>query len=55
MNIMYEIPSRADIEKVIITDQVVLKEAAPTYIARTGGGKRSSKSERAKNSEEKSA
>jgi len=51
---MYEIPSREDVEKVIITPEVVLKEAAPVYVTRTGGKK--VKSEKSiKSSQEKSA
>jgi len=57
LGVMYEIPSKPEVEKVIITPEVVLKEAAPTLVTRTGGGpKRSSKSEKSDNgSEEKSA
>jgi len=57
LGVMYEIPSKPEVEKVIITPEVVLKEAAPTLVTRTGGGpKRSSKSEKSdKGSEEKSA
>jgi len=57
LGVMYEIPSKPDVAKVIITPQVVLKEAAPTLVNRPAGGpKRQSKAERAvKSSEEKSA
>ena len=34
--IMYELPSRDDVERVIITRQSVLKEAAPTYVFKPG-------------------
>ena len=52
--VMYEVPSRKDIEKVVITPAVVRKEEVPTYIPRTTGGpKRAVKGE--KSSEEKSA
>jgi len=52
--VMYEVPSRKDIEKVVITPAVVRKEEAPTYVPRTAGGpKRAAKGE--KSSEEKSA
>jgi len=52
--VMYEVPSRKDIEKVIITPAVVRKEEAPTYVPRTAGGpKRAVKGD--KSSEEKSA
>ena len=52
--VMYEVPSRKDIEKVVITPAVVRKEEAPTYIPRTAGGpKRAVKGD--KSSEEKSA
>ena len=52
--VMYEVPSRKDIEKVVITPAVVRKEEVPTYIPRTASGpKRAVKGE--KSSEEKSA
>jgi ATP-dependent Clp protease ATP-binding subunit ClpX len=52
--VMYEVPSRPDVEKVIITPAVVLKEAAPTYVNRVAGApKKALKVE--KRSEEKSA
>lgn len=52
--VMYEVPSRKDIEKVVITPAVVRKEEVPTYIPRTASGpKRALKGE--KSSEEKSA
>jgi ATP-dependent Clp protease ATP-binding subunit ClpX len=51
---MNEIPSREDVEKVVITPEVVLKESAPLYVTRTGGKK--AKAEKTiKSSEEKSA
>jgi len=54
LSVMYEVPSRKDIEKVVITPAVVKKEQAPTYIPRTAGGpKRAVKGD--KSSEEKSA
>jgi len=55
--VMYEIPSKPEVAKVIITPQVVAKEAAPTLVNRPAGGpKRQSKAEKAdKSSEEKSA
>jgi ATP-dependent Clp protease ATP-binding subunit ClpX len=54
---MYEIPSKPEVAKVIITPQVVLKEEAPTLVNRPAGGpKRQSKADKAdKSSEEKSA
>jgi ATP-dependent Clp protease ATP-binding subunit ClpX len=57
LGVMYEIPSKPDVAKVIITPQAVLKEAAPTLVNRPAGGpKRQSKAEKAeKSSEEKSA
>ena len=57
LGVMYEIPSKPDVAKVIITPQVVLKEAAPTLVNRPAGGpKRQSKADKAeKSSEEKSA
>lgn len=52
--LMYEVPSRKDIEKVVITPAVVRKEELPTYIPRTASGpRRAAKGE--KSSEEKSA
>ena len=52
--VMYEVPSRKDIEKVVITPAVVRKEEVPTYVPRTASGpKRAVKGE--KSSEEKSA
>jgi ATP-dependent Clp protease ATP-binding subunit ClpX len=54
LSVMYEIPSREDVEKVIITPAVVMKESAPTYVKRVGGKK--AKAEKAiKATEEKSA
>jgi ATP-dependent Clp protease ATP-binding subunit ClpX len=51
---MYEVPSRKDVGKVVITPAVVNKEEAPTYLPRTAGGpKRAAKGE--KISEEKTA
>jgi len=60
LGVMYEIPSKPEVAKVIITPQVVLKEAAPTLVNRPAGGpKRQSKADKAdkaeKSSEEKSA
>ena len=56
LSVMYEVPSRTDIEKVIITPAVVMKESAPEYVVRgTGGPKRSSKAKLEATDEEKSA
>ena len=57
LGVMYEIPSKPEVAKVIITPQVVLKEEAPTLVNRPAGGpKRQSKVEKGdKSSEEKSA
>ncbi|CAN2233544.1 ClpX ATP-dependent protease Clp, ATPase subunit [actinobacterium SCGC AAA044-D11] len=57
LGVMYEIPSKPEVAKVIITPQVVMKEAAPTLVNRPAGGpKRQSKADKAdKSSEEKSA
>jgi len=60
LSVMYEIPSKPDVAKVIITPQAVLKEAPPTLVNRPAGGpKRQSKAEKAdkidKSSEERSA
>ena len=52
--VMYEVPSKKEIGKVVITPAAVRKEEAPTYLPRTAGGpKRAVKGE--KGSEEKSA
>ena len=58
--VMYEIPSKPEIEKVLVTPEAVNKEAAPTYVNRAAGGpKRTSRSEKAdkgdKSGDEKSA
>jgi ATP-dependent Clp protease ATP-binding subunit ClpX len=54
LSVMYEVPSRKDVGKVIITPAVVKKEEVPTYVPRAAGGpKRAAKGE--KSSEEKSA
>jgi len=53
LGVMYEVPSRKEVERVVITPEVVLKTSAPTYVSRGGGPKRAIKSE--KRNEEKSA
>jgi ATP-dependent Clp protease ATP-binding subunit ClpX len=54
LGVMYEVPSRSDIAKVVITPEVVRKEALPTYVTRAAGApKKGMKVE--KGSEEKSA
>ena len=54
LSVMYEVPSKKEIGKVVITPAVVRKEEAPTYLPRPAGGpKRAVKGE--KDSEEKSA
>ncbi|MEN9325071.1 MAG: hypothetical protein RL414_825 [Actinomycetota bacterium] len=55
LGVMYEVPSRKDIEKVVITPAAVNKEEAPTYVTRGTGPKRASKAKSADGSEEKSA
>jgi ATP-dependent Clp protease ATP-binding subunit ClpX len=60
LGVMYEIPSKPEIEKVIVTPEAVRKESAPTYVTRpTGGPKRSSRTDKSekgeKASDEKSA
>jgi ATP-dependent Clp protease ATP-binding subunit ClpX len=57
LGVMYEIPSKPEVAKVIITPQAVLKEGAPTLVNRASGGpKRQSRGEKSdKSSEEKSA
>jgi len=51
LSVMYEIPSKPEVERVIITPEVVLKEATPTLISRPGGPKRASKSEKSAKSD----
>ena len=54
LTVMYEVPSRADIAKVIITKECIYQSAAPTLVERTGDlPKRASRRE--KGTEEKSA
>jgi ATP-dependent Clp protease ATP-binding subunit ClpX len=54
LTVMYDVPSRTDIAKVIIEKKCIEESAAPTLIARTGDiPKRSAR--RDKGSEEKSA
>lgn len=54
LSVMYEVPSRNDVAKVIVTKECIDSGAAPTYIQRTGDlPKRPSR--RDKGSEEKSA
>ena len=55
LSVMYEVPSRKDIERVIITPGVVNKEAEPQYIPRGAGPKRAAKGKGAEDTEEKSA
>ena len=46
LSVMYEVPSRLDVERVIVTPECVLNHAHPEYVLRAGGAssKRSSKS-----------
>jgi ATP-dependent Clp protease ATP-binding subunit ClpX len=54
--VMYDVPSRKDVEKVVITPAVVRKEEEPTYVPRSIGSAKRTKGEKSdKNSEEKSA
>jgi ATP-dependent Clp protease ATP-binding subunit ClpX len=53
MGVMYEVPSKKDVGKVIVNAKVVLKEESPTYLPRANGPKRAIKGE--KRNEEKSA
>jgi ATP-dependent Clp protease ATP-binding subunit ClpX len=54
LSVMYEVPSRADIAKVIITKECIDQSAAPTLVERSGDiPKRASRRE--KGTEEKSA
>jgi ATP-dependent Clp protease ATP-binding subunit ClpX len=51
LGVMYEIPSKPEVERVIITPEVVLKQDSPTLITRPGGPKRASKAEKSEISE----
>jgi ATP-dependent Clp protease ATP-binding subunit ClpX len=54
LTVMYDVPSRTDIAKVIITKECISENAAPTMVERTGDiPKRASRRE--KGAEEKSA
>jgi ATP-dependent Clp protease ATP-binding subunit ClpX len=54
LGVMYDIPSRTDVAKVIIEKSCITENAAPTLVARTGDiPKRASRRE--KSTEEKSA
>ncbi len=54
--VMYEVPSRKDVEKVVITPAVVRKEEEPTYVPRSIGSAKRNKGEKSdKNAEEKTA
>ncbi len=55
LSVMYEVPSRKDIEKVVITPAVVNKEAEPQYVPRAIGSKRAAKPKSADGDEEKTA
>ena len=55
LSVMYEVPSRKDVERVVITPGVVRKEEEPQYVSRGAGPKRASKPKSADGSEEKSA
>ena len=54
--VMYEVPSRKDVEKVVITPAVVRKEEEPTYVPRSISSAKRNKGEKSdKNAEEKTA
>jgi ATP-dependent Clp protease ATP-binding subunit ClpX len=53
LTVMYDVPSRKDVERVLITPDVVLKQDEPEYVNRAPGSKRVLKGE--KPTEEKSA
>jgi ATP-dependent Clp protease ATP-binding subunit ClpX len=46
LEVMYEIPSRPDIEKCVVTEDTVLKKGAPTLVAKGSGGRTREKKER---------
>jgi ATP-dependent Clp protease ATP-binding subunit ClpX len=49
LGVMYDIPGREDVEKVIVNAECILSDVQPTFVTRSGNSKR------AKRSEEKSA
>ena len=51
---MFDVPSRKDVERVVITPEVVNKEASPKYVLKGAGPKRS-KNKTSDTDEEKSA
>ena len=54
LTVMYEVPSRTDIAKVVVTAESITEGAKPTFIERTGDiPKRAARAE--KRSDEKSA
>jgi ATP-dependent Clp protease ATP-binding subunit ClpX len=55
LTVMYEVPSRKDVERVVITPAVVNKEAEPQYVPRAIGSKRASKPKTADGDEAESA
>ena len=55
LTVMYEVPSRKDVERVVITAAVVNKEAEPQYVPRAIGSKRASKPKTADGDEAESA
>ncbi|MFW6034128.1 MAG: ATP-dependent Clp protease ATP-binding subunit ClpX, partial [bacterium] len=40
LDVMYEVPSRQDVERVVIDRDVVLKNVNPTLVPRVARGKR---------------
>ncbi len=55
LSVMYEVPSRKDVERVIITPEVVNKEAEPQYVPRAIGSKRAAKAKSSDGDEAESA
>ena len=55
LSVMYEVPSRKDVERVIISPAVVNKEEEPQYVPRAIGSKRAGKPKSADGDEAESA
>ena len=50
LGVMYDIPGRSDVEKVVVTEACITNDAQPKLVMRSGDA-----SKRSKRSEEKSA
>ncbi len=47
LDVMYELPSRSDVQRCVVDAEVVAKRAAPTLVPRTGGSERPPRTRRA--------